>query len=510
MKSASETRRSFLQKAGMGAVAVGTSRLARAQDDPPGKPNIIHILADDHGAWAMGCAGNPEIRSPNLDRLASEGIRFESFFCTSPVCSPARASILTGRIPSQHGVHDFLQWGTHVKDCPADETRFLEGQPTYIEILKEAGYATCLSGKWHLGYGLEPQAGFQTWNPMPYGASDYYRPPVVEENKIVVHEGSYASDVYTDNALKFLDGQLENDNPFCLHLHFTAPHSPWGRRHHPAELWDEYYNNCPFASVPSHEEPVPRGFFAAGRDAEGRRRDLSGYFASIEAMDRNIGRILDWLDEKGLRQDTLIVFMSDNGMNMGHHGLYGKGNATWPQNMFDTSVKIPCIVSRPGHIPDDRTDTTLLSQYDWLPTALEYAGLKDKTPKGLPGRSFSPLLQGNDMGERESIFVFDEYGPVRMIRSKEWKLVWRYPSGAHELYNVAEDPDEKTNLFGYRGHGDRIESMRRDLDEWYSGYVDPRLDGTKLPITGRGQLARADSKDAFAYRFPEAWLPEQP
>jgi arylsulfatase A-like enzyme len=459
----------------------------------------------------MGCAGNREMRSPNLDRLSAEGTRFENFFCASPVCSPARASILTGRIPSQHGVHDFLHWGPSYaeKDIPADETRFLEGQPTYVEILKEAGYDTCLSGKWHLGYGLEPQCGFQTWNVMPYGGTDYFNAPVVEEKKIVTQEGVYVTDIFTNNALKFLDGQLENNSPFCLHLHYTAPHSPWGRRFHPPELWDDYYNDCPFDSVPGHEEPLPPGFFARGISADGRRRALSGYFAAVTAMDLGVGRILDWLDEKGLRENTLIVFMSDNGMNMGHHGLYGKGNATWPQNMFDTSVKIPCIISRPGFVPENRTDTNLLSQYDWLPTLLEITGRKDLIPKDLPGRSFSPLLVGEDLGERESIFVFDEYGPVRMIRSKEWKLVWRYPGGAHELYHIIEDPDERTNLFGYRGYAEKIESMRRDMEEWYSRYVDPRVDGSKLPVTGRGQVARADSEDAFAYRFAERVLPER-
>ncbi len=456
----------------------------------------------------MGCAGNTEIRSPNLDRLAAEGTRFENYFCTSPVCSPARASIITGRIPSQHGVHDFLQWEQHVKDCPADTTRFLEGQPTYIEALRDAGYATCLSGKWHLGYGLEPQAGFQTWNAMPYGASDYYKPPMVENGEIVVHDGEYSSDVFTDNALKFLDGQLGSDDPFCLHLHYTAPHSPWGQDQHPRDLWDDYHDNCPLESVPSHEEPLPRGFVAPRTNEAARRWSLAGYFAAITAMDRNVGRVLDWLDANGQREDTLVVFMSDNGMKMGHHGLYGKGNATWPQNMFDTSVKIPCIVSRPGHVPQNRVDTHLLSQYDWQPTFLEYAGLGDHIPDVLPGRSFSPLLRGEDMGERESIFVFDEYGPVRMVRSKEWKLVWRHPSGAHELYNLADDPEEKANLFGYRGFVERIESMRKEMVDWYASYVDPRLDGTQLPITGRGQLAHATAENAFAYRFPDAWLPK--
>ncbi|MHA2340038.1 MAG: sulfatase-like hydrolase/transferase, partial [Candidatus Hodarchaeales archaeon] len=201
------------------------------------KPNLIFILTDDQGAWAMGCAGNEEIRTPNLDRLAKEGTRFENFFCTSPVCSPARASILTGRIPSQHGVHDFLHGGKRpwVKNVRNDEVRFLEGQPSYVATLMQAGYDTCLSGKWHLGYGLEPQAGFQTWNIMPYGASSYMAAPMVENGKIVTKEGVYATDIYTDNALKFLDNQIDSDNPFCLHVHYTAPHSPWGRRDHPPE-----------------------------------------------------------------------------------------------------------------------------------------------------------------------------------------------------------------------------------------------------------------------------------
>lgn len=476
------------------------------------QPNLIFILTDDQGAWAMGCAGNEEIRSPNLDRLSKEGVRFDNFFCASPVCSPARASILTGRIPSQHGVHDFLHWGPGYaeKEIRADQTRFLEGQPTYIEILKAAGYVTALSGKWHLGYGLEPQAGFQTWNVMPYGGTDYFRAPVVEDGKTVTREGVYATDIFTDNALNFLNGQLESDNPFCLHVHYTAPHSPWGRNFHPLELWEDYYGNCPFESVPSHEEPLPMGFFARGISQDGRRRALAGYFSAITAMDSGVGRILDWLEENNLRKNTLVVFMADNGMNMGHHGLYGKGNATWPQNMFDTSVKIPCIISRPGFVPEGSVETSLLSQYDWLPTLLEYTGHEDQVPQDLPGRSFAPILVGNEMGERESIYVFDEYGPVRMIRTHDWKLVWRYPGGAHELYNLIEDPGEKHNLFGYREYAEQIKSMRRELEEWYLSYVNPRLDGTKLPVTGRGQTAHATEEDAFAYRFGEMTLPGRP
>ena len=235
-------------------------------------------------------------------------------------------------------------------------------------------------------------------------------------------------------------------------------------------------------------------------DAEKRKQHLTGYFASIEEMDRNIGRLLDWLESQDLRSNTLVVFMGDNGMNMGHHGIYGKGNATWPQNLFDTSVKVPCLISRPGHVPSNQVNTDLLSQYDWLPTFLDYAGAADRVPDGLPGRSFAPLLAGQAGGERESIFVFDEYGPVRMIRSQEWKLIWRYPAGAHELYNVAEDPEERVNLFIQPGYADRIRMLRRELDDWFAKYVDPRLDGSKLPVTGYGQRDHATKIDAFDYR----------
>ncbi len=474
------------------------------------RPNLLFILTDDQGAWAMGCAGNAEIRSPNLDRLAREGIRFDNFFCTSPVCSPARASIVTGRIPSQHGVHDFLHWqaepgaGGLTEPVPADNVEFLAGMPTYADILGEAGYDTCLSGKWHLGDGLEPRGGFRTWNPMPYGASEFFKTSVVENGELVQHEGTYSSDLFTDNALSFLTPQASNERPFCLNVHFTAPHSPWGRRQHPQEIWDAYYNDCPFDSVPDHNEPLPRGLNAAQVDAETRRRSLSGYFTAIQEMDRNVGRLLDWLDDNDLADNTLVVFMSDNGMNMGHHGLYGKGNATWPQNMFDTSVKVPCLMRRPGFVPAGEVNTNLLSQYDWMPTLLEYTGLADRYPDGLPGRSFAPLLTGDAIGERESIYVFDEYGPVRMIRSQEWKLVWRYPGGAHELYNVVEDPKETTNLFGHPGQHQRIAKMLGSLEDWFDAYVDPQFDGSRLGITGRGQSDHATRKDAFAYRFP--WL----
>jgi arylsulfatase A-like enzyme len=478
----------------------------------PQRPNVLFLLTDDQGYWALGCAGNDEIRTPNLDRLGAQGTRLANFFCASPVCSPARASVLTGRIPSQHGVHDFLHWGKTVPEASrVEETAFLAGQPTYTELLAGAGYHCAISGKWHLGYSMEPQAGFAQWRVLPSGGCGYFEPALVEDGRLVSHAGSYASDLFTDNALSMLGGQLASDTPFCMHVHYTAPHSPWERKHHPEELWDDYFNNCPFESVPdpgrAHPDSSNTDFF----QSPGKRRaKLAGYYAAVTAMDANVGRLLDWLEENDLRQSTLVVFMSDNGMNMGHHGICGKGNGTWPQNMYETSVKVPALVSQPGRVAQGAVDDHLLSQYDWLPTALDYLGVDVEVPEGLPGRSFAPLLRGESLDEDREVVVMDEYGPVRMIRTREWKLVCRYPAGRHELYHVAVDPFEQTNLHDVRGHSEIVSELRGRLENWFGRYVDPRIDGAKLPVTGRGQTGPADAPDAFRSQFPETWLPEEP
>ncbi|OQA40262.1 MAG: Arylsulfatase [Chloroflexi bacterium ADurb.Bin325] len=223
----------------------------------PHQPNILFILADDQGAWALGCAGNSEIRTPNLDRLAATGTRCENFFCASPVCSPARASILTGRIPSQHGVHDWLRAGNYAAEGPSVE--YLQGQPGYTDFLAAAGYTCGLSGKWHLGDSYRAQKGFSYWAVHATGGGPYYgapmiggpllRPEAVREGELYA-EPRYVTDVITDNALAFLETQAGAGRPFYLGVHYTAPHSPWDRDNHPTELYDGYRRDCPFESIP--------------------------------------------------------------------------------------------------------------------------------------------------------------------------------------------------------------------------------------------------------------------
>lgn len=457
------------------------------------KPNLLFILTDDQGYWALGCAGNPEIHTPNLDRLAASGLRFENFFCASPVCSPARASILTGRIPSQHGVQDFLRAGNSNLLGDGDSAiEYLHGQTAYTDLLAQAGYHCGLSGKWHLGYAEKPQKSFAYWNVHATGSGPYYHAPMIENGQLY-KPNAYVTDLITDNALAFLEAQKGRPQPFCLNVHYTAPHAPWGREHHPPALYDDYYANCAFASIP--DEPMHPQHLAKegaagslGFTPESRRATLSGYFAAVTAMDANVGRLLDWLEANGLAEQTLVIFTSDNGMNMGHHGIYGKGNGTFPPNMFDTSVKVPAIMARPSHVLQGQVIHSLHSHYDLMPTLLDYAGVENPVAEPLPGHSFAPLLRGEPMEGEAPIVVYDEYGPTRMIRTAAWKYVHRFPYGPHELYDLANDPDERHNLIAEEAPQPMRQELQAELERWFVRYADPQRDGSREAVMGRGQL----------------------
>ena len=467
------------------------------------KPNIIFILTDDQGAWAMHCAGTPELHTPNLDRIAAAGMRFDDFFCASPVCSPARASLLTGTIPSAHGVHDWLRSGNVDGEKFAAQGRenpyggyvserkpiaYLEGQTAYTDILAENGYQCALSGKWHLGDSVQMQHGFSKWYTIGKGGAFYYHPDIVENGNITVEHGRYITEVITDKALTYLD-ELK-DGPFYLSVHYTAPHSPWEAEQHPKK-WIDYYKDCRFESIPDipdHPDMTTGPVYGTDK----RRENLTGYFAAISAMDEQVGRILDKVEELSLAEDTLIIFTADNGMSMGHHGIWGKGNGTFPLNMFDTAVKVPFLAAWKGHIPAGRVSEDMVSAYDLFPTLLELAGCTYEGKRSLPGKSFAGLLldQKADRGEN-AVVVFDEYGPVRMIRTRDWKYVHRYPYGKNELYDLQADPKEEHNLYGEEKWESKVIEMKKKMEGWFINYVDPEIDGTKEGVTGLGQLDRA-------------------
>lgn len=458
------------------------------------RPNVVFILTDDQGIWAAGCYGNPEIRTPNIDRLAAAGVRFENFFCTSPVCSPSRATFLTGRIPSQHGVHDWIRDGNVPPDEemlsePMRETfpalPYLEGQVSYTDIMAQRGYTCGISGKWHLGDSLHPQHRFEHWFVHQRGGGPYNNAPMVREGRLV-NEPGYVTNVITEDALGFLEAHAHTDKPFYLSVHYTAPHSPWIGEH-PQDIVDSY-DDCPFKSCPQ-EAKHPWATSLSDR-CLGNREALKGYFAAVTAMDMDVGRILNRIEELGLREDTLVIFTSDNGYSCGHHGFWGKGNGTFPLNMYENSIKVPLIMGHTGHIPEGKSISALVSGYDFMPTLLEYVGVPLPVRQNLPGQSILHLLSGGPETDRESVVVYDEYGPTRMIRTTDWKYVHRHPYGPHELYDLANDPDERQNLIDEPAQRQRIKKMRQRLADWFAQYVDSAMDGARLPVTGQGQNTR--------------------
>lgn len=504
--------------------------------------NFLFVLTDDHGAWAMGCAGNKELHTPNLDRIAANGIRFNNMFCVSPVCSPARMSIYTGKIPSQHGVHDWLAKGHLDENVLSAELkkaflqdnidweykwpksqlhgdkpiRYMDGHTAFTQILAENGYTCGLSGKWHMGDSYTPQAGFTYWKTTAMGGENYFYPVVLENGVMELKHNEYITDIITDNALRFID-ELDQTSPFFLSVHYTAPHSPWSELSHPKKYLD-MYRNCPFESTPNvpphpwapHGKKTLAQWNAETHDGirfssakygpipetwqEHRRESLTGYYAAITAMDENLGRILDKLEHTGKLEDTVIIFTGDNGMNMGHHGIWGKGNGTYPVNMYDSSVKVPGLFCCPGLIQQNIVSDEMVSHYDLYETILDLADIDYHKPDNMPGVSFADLLTGKKQRVRDSVVVFDEYGPCRMIRTRETKLVLRYPDGPNELYDLIADPGEEINLYGREDYAALQNELASDLGDWFSTYVDPRFDGAKEKVHGKGQLTSHDFK----------------
>ena len=474
-------------------------------------PNIVFILTDDQGAWAMGCAGNHELQTPNLDALATQGIRFDNFFCASPVCSPARASLLTGRIPSAHGVHDWIRRGNMPAvpglpifagdDCSIE---YLKGMRAYTETLAENGYRCGISGKWHLGDSLHPQKSFLYWNIFPYGGSNqYFYPVMIQDGQVEIVPG-YLTDIITEGALRFLNEASSTQQPFYLGVHYTAPHSPWELGQHPEEL-TALYADCAFETCPD-ELCHPDQINSAPRGTAAKRIELlKGYYAAITGLDRGVGRILEQLEKLGLRENTLIIFGGDNGMNMGHHGIWGKGNGTFPLNMYDSSVKVPCLMSWPGHLPQGMVDDHLLSHYDFFPTLIDYLGFSDPAMGALPGRSFAPLLRGESLQGREAVVVFDEYGPVRMIRSRTHKYIHHYPYGPHEFYDLVNDPGETHNRILEPEQQTIIHALKCAMDKFFLQYANPDLDGSRLGVTGKGQVTLAGTASQGQPTFESDW-----
>jgi choline-sulfatase len=289
------------------------------------KLNIILFLTDDHAQWALGCNGNDELRTPNLDYLSDRGVNMLNAFTPVPVCSPARACLLTGRLASQHGLHDYLK----SSDPEVKRITWLKDETTLAQILSEAGYQTGLSGKWHLGNDIQPQPGFDYWFCTGIDYPIYHEGPhTFSENGEPVRIGGQITQAITEHALKFLRN-LKEEQPFFLVVGHYATHSPWSG--HPERLV-ESYRTCSFADIP--DDPM-YPFGRQNLESTDATRNHPGeakaqYYAAVTQIDEGVGRVMDELDAQDLRDDTLIIYTSDHGLNCGHHGIWGRGMEHFP------------------------------------------------------------------------------------------------------------------------------------------------------------------------------------
>lgn len=447
-------------------------------------PNFVFILTDDQGPWAVPWK-MPELVMPNLGELAAQGTIFDNFYCASPVCSPARGSLLTGRMPSAHGIHDWLV-GTRAPQAYPD--RYLDEVLTLPAALAGSGYRCGLSGKWHVGDAREPAPGFSYWYAHRYGGGPYYDAPIWEDGE-EADEPQYFTDAVSDHAVEFIN-QQDPDTPFYLQVATTAPHDPWGSEEHPDDLL-ALYEDCQFPSVPREPrhpwtQPRKADFEHAFADPE---TSLRGYCASLTGVDRLIGKVRDALEQKNLADNTIIFFMADNGFSCGHHGVWGKGNGTFPLNFWENSIKVPFVVYLPpklAHQASPRKVYDHISAVSFFPTVCEFAGVPLPADPLRAGKSFASLLRDGQW-ESGPVVVYDEYGGGRMLRTEEWKYVERF-DGPTELYNLVQDPQERENL----AQVEELASVRAELcatlREWFEAHETKQHRGYDQPVTGFGQL----------------------
>lgn len=448
------------------------------------RPNFVVILTDDQGSWTRSA---PEVVTPAIDALAAAGTEFTSFYCASPVCSPARASILTGTPPSAHGVHDWLRG-----DNSGNDTRgvhYLAGLETTPAVLAGEGYACGHAGKWHLGDARTPAPGFSRWYAHRDGGGPYYGAPMIADG-VEATEPGYVTDAISDHAVAMLTDLAAQEEPFYLEVTYTAPHSPWGPGQHPTDLVS-LYADTDFPSVPV---TVPHPWMNTAHTElmagfTDRHATLSGYCAALSGADRGVGRLLAALEASGRGGETYVIFHSDNGFACGHHGYWGKGNGTAPLNAWEPSVLVPFIIAGPG-VAAGRVEPAPTSALALHATILDLAGVPDASSE--PGDSpaiepsFASHLDGRAGEPDPSVVVCDEYGGLRMIRRGGLKLIERL-EGPDELYDLDADPGEEHNLIDASSHVGVRAELHDELVAWFAARCDPDRDGWHRPVTGWGQ-----------------------
>lgn len=463
-------RRQFL---GMVGGALGMSTATAATAEKPGssrRPNVILIMTDNQGPWTLGCYGNKDIRTPHLDRMAAEGVCFTRAFSNNAVCSPTRATYLTGLMPCQHGVHKFIDNSVMIGP---DAYSTLEEFDTLPQILSEAGYVCGLSGKWHLGDNLCPQEGFTYWVTKPYGhTTSFWNQDVIENGEMHTIE-EHQTDYWTRRGIEFIEAN--SDRPFFLFLAYNGPYGLGDKLLRQARnRYTEYYANNTLPSFP-REEPHPWNLNYG--HLIGNIEAIRGYASEVSMVDDGVGEVLKALERLGLDNNTLVIFTADQGLAGGHGGYWGMGDHTRPLTAHEGTMRVPLLFRHPGNIPGGERPDHMVSNYDFMTSLLHYLGLEERLPPtpASPGRSYHPILQGKNVKQWENA-VFYEFENVRAIRTDRWKCVVRVGGHPNELYDLEHDPNERNNLWDDTAHESVRTSLQQRLHAFFKKYADPKWD----------------------------------
>src|SRR5579863_190574 len=459
LEKASVSRRSVLRGA-----ALGVAALASGIDPVFGKqvrqrPNIVFIMADDLGYADVGCYGRPDLRTPNIDDLAAKGVRFLQAYANSAVCSATRTALITGRY--QYRLPIGLEEPLTGRDVGLPPQH-----PTLPSMLKKASYGTTLVGKWHLGslpkFG-PLQSGYDHFYGFRAGASDYYaHDSNLWDDDVQVHEMGYLTDLLGSRAVNVVNGSAKSGRPFLMSLHFNAPHWPW---------------EAPGDQVESKR--LAAGGLRSLWDFDGGTQKT--YQRMIQAMDLQVGRVVEALNANGLAENTIVIFTSDNG---------GERFAdTWPftgrkTELLEGGLRIPAIISWPARIPQGRTTDQVAVSMDWLPTLLAAGGVSSDPAFPPDGMNLLPMLAQNAAPVERKLFWRYKANAQRAARDGDFKYLKILDNTF--LFNVVEDPMERANLKERRK--DVYDRITAEWNAWNATML-PEIDESSTDNFTGGQLA---------------------
>jgi arylsulfatase A-like enzyme len=457
-------------------------------------PNILIFMTDNQPAELLGCYGNSEIHTPHIDAFAKDAFQFNNAFCVNGMCSPCRASVMTGLMPSQHGIHTWID--DRLRHLWPENWNAIEEFKTLPEILLDNGYQTALIGKYHMGAPEKAQNGFQHWVTSPHGhVTDFWNGEYTENGSVQTYPG-HSVDFYTGKTVEYLQSVAANDSeaPFFAFVPYNAPYGHWpALKGRARNRFRDLYDETGMYSIPReglHKNAIAR-FLRKVNDSVGGVDHMSellipndletlrNYFSEMTMVDDGVGRVLDQLKQLDMYEDTIIIYTTDHGFSLGHHGIWGHSQATLPSNAHRPTFSIPLIV-RHGDRLRRGTSDALVSQIDLFPTVLDMAGVSaGGQNEASSAQSFVPLLNEGPGDARTEVFLEQE--ETRAIRTERWLYKRRFqlaptPPFPDELYDLVNDPDEKTNLVDDPAFAKVRSELTARITAFFDEYSDPRYD----------------------------------